>query len=84
MINLRVFKGTLATLSIAFATLVFSPVAAAAEDDKDKNGNVVEFSYGGDETFSYADGKVGTGKKDPKVCGSFQEAKCSVAHLKGK
>ncbi len=27
-------------------------------------------------------GKIGTGKKDPAVCGTFSAAKCSVGHLK--
>lgn len=32
------------------------------------------FTYGGDETGAYAGGKVGTGVKDPSVCGTVDEA----------
>ena len=40
------------------------------------------FTFGGDGMGAYADGKVGTGKKDPTVCGSFGGASCSMAHTK--
>lgn len=36
----------------------------------DTNVPQVPFHYGGDESFSYADGVVGTGTKDPSVCGT--------------
>lgn len=51
----------------------------------DMAGNVVDlgnFQFGGDNMGKYADGKIGTGTKDPGVCGSFSAAKCSVGHLK--
>lgn len=55
---------------------------------RDMQGNKVMidpetgFTYGGDGMGVYADGKVGTGKKDPTVCGSFGGASCSMAHTK--
>ena len=55
---------------------------------RDMQGNKVMidpetgFTFGGDGMGTYADGKVGTGKKDPTVCGSYSEASCSVAHVK--
>jgi hypothetical protein len=51
-------------------------------------GNEVElpanFTYGGDNTGAYAGGKVGTGVKDPAVCGTFSSEKCSITYTKGK
>ncbi|MFK8066993.1 MAG: hypothetical protein AB8D52_01980 [Gammaproteobacteria bacterium] len=51
----------------------------------DSQGNVVElgefFTYGGDNSAAYNEGILATGAKDPAVCGTFSEAKCSVGHL---
>ena len=53
----------------------------------DMTGKSVEmpagFTYGGDPTGAYAGGKIGTGAKDPAVCGTFSEAKCSIKYVKG-
>ena len=55
---------------------------------RDMQGNKVMidpetgFSYGGDGMGVYAGGKVGTGSKDPTVCGTFGGSSCSMAHLK--
>ena len=55
---------------------------------RDMQGNKVMidpetgFTYGGDGMGAYAGGKVGTGAKDPTVCGSFSGSSCSMAHLK--
>lgn len=52
---------------------------------RDMAGNLVNYNYGGDSKGSYADGKVGTGAKDPGVCGTFTEAVCGAdggGHLK--
>ena len=54
---------------------------------RDMQGNKVVidpetgFSYGGDGMGIYAGGKVGTGSKDPTVCGTFSGASCSMSHL---
>ena len=57
-----------------------------AEMGKDMKGNDVNlpanFTYGGDNTGAYAGGKIGTGAKDPSVCGTFSEAKCSIKYVK--
>jgi hypothetical protein len=59
-----------------------------AGEARDMQGNKVVinpetgFAYGGDEMGIYAGGKVGTGAKDPTVCGTFSSASCSIAHLK--
>lgn len=51
----------------------------------DMQGNVVEFddkfTFGGDNMAAYNDGLLGTGTKDPAVCGSFSASKCSMSHL---
>ena len=58
-----------------------------AAEARDMQGNKVMindetgFTYGGDGMGKYAEGKVGTGKKDPSVCGSFSNASCSMKHL---
>lgn len=65
---------------------------AATKDGKrvgrDMAGNEVilpdNFDYGGDNTGAYAGGKIGTGAKDPAVCGTFSSAKCSIEYVKGK
>ena len=52
----------------------------------DMKGNKVEFTtpfrYGGDSTGAYAGGKIGTGAKDPSVCGTFSNASCSIHYVK--
>ncbi len=54
---------------------------------RDSQGNKVVidpetgFSYGGDQMGIYAGEKVGTGAKDPTVCGTFAGSTCSVTHL---
>lgn len=55
--------------ALAGAALVMAFGVAQAEDIP-----TTPFTYGGDETFSYAGGKVGTGAKDPSVCGTVDEA----------
>lgn len=58
-----------------------------AGEARDMQGNKViidpatGFSYGGDEMGIYAGGKVGTGAKDPTVCGTYSSATCSVPHI---
>jgi hypothetical protein len=55
---------------------------------RDMAGNEVilpdNFDFGGDNTGAYAGGKIGTGVKDPAVCGTFSSAKCSIEYVKGK
>lgn len=59
-----------------------------AGEARDMQGNKViinpetGFSYGGDSMGVYAGGKVGTGAKDPTVCGTFGGSSCSMAHIK--
>jgi hypothetical protein len=69
------------------AAFIASPLAFA-EKGKDMAGNDVElpanFTYGGDNTAAYAGGKMGTGVKDPAVCGTFSNEKCSITYTKGK
>ena len=63
-----------------------SMVAAEAVDMKGNKVMIKDetgFTYGGDEMGKYASGKVGTGTKDPGICGSFSGASCSMAHLSG-
>lgn len=68
--------------------LVAAPVVATAETGRDMAGNEVQFTtpfrYGGDNTGAYAGNKIGTGTKDPAVCGSFSGDKCSITYVKGK
>lgn len=45
---------------------------------RDMQGNLVNYEYGGDSKGTYAGGKVGTGSKDPGVCGSFTGAVCGA------
>ncbi len=57
---------------------------------RDMQGNEVKinpetgFSYGGDQSAGYAAGKIGTGAKDPAVCGTFSGSSCSMPHTQGK
>lgn len=52
----------------------------------DMEGNAVDlpdnFTYGGDNMGQYAGNKIGTGAKDPSVCGTFSGSTCSMPHLK--
>lgn len=52
---------------------------------RDMAGNLVNYEYGGDSKGAYAEGKIGTGAKDPSVCGSVTSAVCGAdggTHLK--
>ncbi|GEM_PF-676035 len=54
---------------------------------RDMEGNLVNYEYGGDSKGTYAGGKIGTGAKDPSVCGKFTGAVCGAdggGHLKNK
>ncbi len=59
-----------------------------AGEARDMQGNKVMidaetgFTFGGDGMGTYAGNKVGTGKKDPTVCGTFGGSSCSMPHLK--
>lgn len=56
-------------------------------DARDMKGNEVKinpetgFTFGGDQKAEYAGGKIGTGAKDPAVCGTFSGSSCSMPHL---
>jgi hypothetical protein len=71
-----------------FQMLEFGPAVTVASEAVDMQGNKVKindetgFSYGGDIQGKYASGKLGTGTKDPAVCGTFSGASCSMTHLK--
>ena len=73
-----------------FQMVEFGEGVNVAAEARDMQGNKVMindetgFTYGGDGMGKYADGKVGTGKKDPATCGTFSGSSCSMAHLKGK
>ena len=70
-----------------FQMVEFGDGVSVALDAVDMQGNKVSikdetgFSYGGDNQGKYASGKVGTGTKDPAVCGTFGGASCSMPHL---
>lgn len=70
-----------------FQMVEFGTAVKVAGEAVDMQGNKVTindetgFKYGGDEKAGYAGGKLGTGKKDPAVCGTFSGASCSVQHL---
>jgi len=69
-----------------FQIIEFGAPTTLAEEARDSQGNKVmindetDFNYGGDQMGKYSDGKVGTGVKDPSVCGTFSEANCSMPH----
>jgi len=71
-----------------FQMLEFGAAVTVASEAVDMQGNKVKindetgFSYGGDIQGKYASGKLGTGTKDPAVCGTFSGASCSMTHLK--
>lgn len=71
-----------------FSSKEFTGGYMVAEKGRDMAGNEVElpanFTYGGDNTGAYAGGKIGTGAKDPAVCGTFANEKCSITYTKGK
>lgn len=77
-------------VAIALATglvvALAAPMAGALEA-RDMKGNKVMideqtgFQYGGDNTGAYAGGKIGTGKKDPSVCGTFSGSTCSIKYV---
>ncbi len=85
-----VFAVSLAGAGIANAVDTSDVVDAAKEmlkdaPGRDMAGNMVNYNYGGDSKGAYAGGKVGTGAKDPGVCGTFTEAVCGAdggGHLK--
>jgi hypothetical protein len=71
-----------------FQMIEFGTAVTVASEAVDMQGNKVKindetgFSYGGDIQGKYASGKLGTGTKDPAVCGTFSGASCSMTHLK--
>ena len=73
-----------------FAMVEFGDGVKVAAEARDMQGNKVMiddktgFTFGGDGMGKYADGKVGTGKKDPSVCGTFSGKNCSMPHIKAK
>ena len=73
-----------------FQMVEFGEGVNVAGEARDMQGNKVMineetgFTYGGDGSAGYADGKLATGKKDPAVCGSFSGSSCSMKHLQGK
>jgi len=70
-----------------FHIVEFAPVQVLGAEARDMQGNAVaigpqtEFAYGGDQAARYANGKLGTGRKDPAICGTFSGATCSMPHL---
>jgi hypothetical protein len=70
-----------------FQVIEFGQATVVATDARDMKGNAVKiddqtgFTYGGDNTGAYGGNKVGTGKKDPKVCGTFGNATCSIKYV---
>lgn len=70
-----------------FSASDFSGGFMVAAVGHDMTGKEVQlppgFTYGGDNTGAYAGGKIGTGVKDPAVCGTFSEGKCSIKYVKG-
>lgn len=69
-----------------FQIIEFGTPTTLAGEARDSQGNKVVindetgFEYGGDQMGKYSDGKIGTGKKDPSVCGTFAESSCSMPH----
>jgi hypothetical protein len=70
-----------------FQMVEFGEGVSVATDAVDMQGNKVKindetgFTYGGDNQGKYSNGKIGTGTKDPAVCGTFGGASCSMPHL---
>lgn len=82
----------LGTVSVASAENPFSAsdvgsalMLADAAQGVDMKGNVVKlpnnFTFGGDNMATYADGKLATGAKDPAVCGTFDYKGWEASHL---
>ncbi len=70
-----------------FQMVEFGEGVSVATDAVDMQGNKIKindetgFTYGGDNEGKYSGGKLGTGTKDPAVCGTFGGASCSMPHL---
>jgi hypothetical protein len=70
-----------------FQMVEFGEGVSVATDAVDMQGNKVKindetgFTFGGDNEGKYSGGKLGTGTKDPAVCGTFGGANCSMQHL---
>lgn len=75
-------------IALGSSVVIGASALAFAGDARDMQGNEVKidpetgFTYGGDQSAAYADGKLATGKKDPAVCGTFGGSTCSMPHLK--
>jgi hypothetical protein len=71
-----------------FQMIEFGEGVTVAGDAVDMQGNKVKidqetgFEYGGDQKAGYSGGKLGTGAKDPAVCGTFAGDTCSMPHVK--
>lgn len=70
-----------------FQMIEFGAGIEVATEAVDMKGNKVMiddqtgFEYGGDNKGKYADGKIGTGKKDPAVCGTFSDDNCTIKYV---
>ena len=70
-----------------FQMVEFGEGVSVATDAVDMQGNKIKindetgFTFGGDNEGKYSGGKLGTGTKDPAVCGTFGGANCSMPHL---
>lgn len=70
-----------------FQMVEFGDGVSVATDAVDMQGNKIKindetgFTYGGDNEGKYSSGKLGTGTKDPAVCGTFGGASCSMPHI---
>jgi hypothetical protein len=89
-VGVALASGHAAAADNPFQMLEFGPGITLAADARDMQGNEVKidpetgFHYGGDQKASYAGGKLGTGAKDPAVCGTFSGTSCSMPHLENK
>lgn len=80
----------MSTFDTGYAVAAAEAAKDAGDEDtdapgRDMEGNLVDYEYGGDSKGSYAEGKIGTGAKDPGVCGTFTGATCGAdggSHLK--
>lgn len=81
---MKISKSLTVVFGAGLAVMLAAPVFAT--DARDMKGNKVMiddqtgFTYGGDNAAGYAGGKIGTGKKDPAVCGTFGGATCSIKY----
>lgn len=70
-----------------FQMVEFGEGVSVATDAVDMQGNKIKindetgFTFGGDNEGKYSGGKLGTGAKDPAVCGTFGGASCSMPHV---